>query len=104
MGDSCGSNGFGWAGVELESQGERVVIDPLQDAGAVFAWLGERAAAIQIPVVVPAQPGAIAGLLTHLHRDHARALTITQTARWDEPITLRLDVSEWLAHSGTRYR
>jgi L-ascorbate metabolism protein UlaG (beta-lactamase superfamily) len=68
---------LGWAGVELESQGERVVIDPLQDAGAVFAWLGERATAIRIPEVVPPQPGAIAGLLTHLHRDHADAAVLS---------------------------
>ena len=64
---------LGWAGVELEAHGERVVVDPLRDAGAVFAWLGERAGAIQLPDVVPARPGASAGLLTHLHRDHADA-------------------------------
>jgi len=64
---------LGWAGVEIEAQGERVVIDPLRDAAAVFAWLGERAGATPLPDVVPAQPGAIAGLLTHLHRDHADA-------------------------------
>jgi len=62
---------LGWAGVEIEAQGERVVVDPLQDAAAVFAWLGDRARAIALPEVVPAQTGAIAGLLTHLHRDHA---------------------------------
>jgi L-ascorbate metabolism protein UlaG (beta-lactamase superfamily) len=62
---------LGWAGVEIEAQGERVVVDPLQDAAAVFAWLGDRARAIPLPEVVPAQPGAIAGVLTHLHRDHA---------------------------------
>ena len=68
---------LGWAGVELEALGDRVVIDPLQDASAVFAWLGERADAILTPEVVPAQPGAIAGLLTHLHRDHADAAALT---------------------------
>jgi L-ascorbate metabolism protein UlaG (beta-lactamase superfamily) len=64
---------LGWAGVEIEAQGERVVVDPLQDAGAVFAWLGERATAMPLPEVIPAQPDARAGLLTHLHRDHADA-------------------------------
>src|SRR5437588_4917273 len=68
---------LGWAGVEIEAQGERVVVDPLQDAAAVFAWLGERAGAIRAPEVVPAQPGAIAGLLTHLHRDHADAAALS---------------------------
>lgn len=62
---------LGWAGVEVEAQGERVVVDPLRDAAAVFAWLEDRARTIALPEVVPAQPGAIAGLLTHLHRDHA---------------------------------
>jgi L-ascorbate metabolism protein UlaG (beta-lactamase superfamily) len=67
---------LGWAGVEVEAQGERVVVDPLEDAAAVFAWAGERARAIPLPEVVPAQPGAIAGLLTHLHRDHADAAAL----------------------------
>jgi L-ascorbate metabolism protein UlaG (beta-lactamase superfamily) len=64
---------LGWAGVEIEVDDERVVVDPVQDAAAVFAWLGERGPAIPVPEVVPAQPGALAGLLTHLHRDHADA-------------------------------
>ena len=29
---------LGWAGVELEAGGATVVVDPLEDAGAVFAW------------------------------------------------------------------
>jgi L-ascorbate metabolism protein UlaG (beta-lactamase superfamily) len=62
---------LGWAGVEIEAQGDRVVVDPLQDAAAVFGWLGEHARAMPLPELVPAQPHAIAGLLTHLHRDHA---------------------------------
>ena len=72
---------LGWAGVEIEAQGERVVIDPLQDAVAVFAWLAERARAIQAPHVVPARPGAMAGLLTHLHRDHADAAALGTALR-----------------------
>ncbi len=68
---------LGWAGVEIEAGGERVVIDPLQDAGAVFAWLGERAGTVPLPAIVAAQPGATAGLLTHLHRDHADAAALS---------------------------
>lgn len=65
---------LGWAGVELESGVETVVIDPLDDAGAVFAPLGDVAAGTPVPVVVPPRAGsAVAGLLTHLHRDHADA-------------------------------
>ncbi len=67
---------LGWAGVEIEEQGERVVIDPLRDAGAVFRWLGERAAAIQPPEVIEASSGALAGFVTHLHRDHADAAAL----------------------------
>ena len=65
---------LGWAGVELETDGATVVVDPLEDAGAVFAPLGERAADIPLPQVVPPSAGrALAGLVTHLHRDHADA-------------------------------
>ena len=67
---------LGWAGAEIEAQGMRVVVDPLQDAAAVFAWLGERASAMPLPEVTPPKPGAIAGLLTHLHRDHADAAAL----------------------------
>jgi L-ascorbate metabolism protein UlaG (beta-lactamase superfamily) len=67
---------LGWAGVEIEEQGERVVVDPLQDAAAVFAWSGESAARLPQPAVVAPQGGAVAGLLTHLHRDHADAAAL----------------------------
>ena len=62
-----------WAGVEIASQRERVVIDPPADPLAVFAWLGDRADAVPLPEVVAPRRGAIAGLLTHVHRDHADA-------------------------------
>jgi L-ascorbate metabolism protein UlaG (beta-lactamase superfamily) len=65
---------LGWAGAELESDDATVVVDPLDDAGEVFAPLGERAAAMPLPqVVAPSAGRAVAGLLTHLHRDHADA-------------------------------
>lgn len=65
---------LGWAGAELRSSGATVVIDPLADADAVFAPLGERAAGMQVPQIVAPSPGrAAAGLVTHLHRDHADA-------------------------------
>jgi len=77
---------LGWAGVEIEAHGERVVVDPLLDAGAVFAWLGERARATPLPEVVPAQTGALAGLLTHLHRDHADAEALRTALRAGAPV------------------
>ena len=65
---------LGWAGAELESGGATVVVDPLLDAGAVFAPLGEQAAGTPLPsVVAPTAGTAVAGLITHLHRDHADA-------------------------------
>lgn len=68
---------LGWAGAELESDGASVVVDPLADAGAVFAALGERAAGTPLPrVVAPTAGTAVAGLVTHLHRDHADAAAL----------------------------
>jgi L-ascorbate metabolism protein UlaG (beta-lactamase superfamily) len=77
---------LGWAGVEIEAQGERVVIDPLEDAAAVFAWIGDGLAAVPLPQVVPAQPGAIAGLVTHLHRDHADASALDAALASGAPV------------------
>ena len=69
---------LGWAGAELAADGATVVIDPLADAAAVFAPLGDAAAGTPLPRVVPASAGrAVAGLLTHLHRDHADAAALT---------------------------
>src|SRR6476620_11599488 len=68
---------LGWAGAELEVDGATVVIDPLDDAGAVFAPFGERAAGTPLPdVVAPRPSAAVAGLVTHLHRDHADAAAL----------------------------
>jgi L-ascorbate metabolism protein UlaG (beta-lactamase superfamily) len=65
---------LGWAGVEIESDGGAVVIDPLGDPGATFAPLGDGARKTRLPeVVAPAADAAVAGLVTHLHRDHADA-------------------------------
>jgi L-ascorbate metabolism protein UlaG (beta-lactamase superfamily) len=65
---------LGWAGVEIEAEGATVVIDPLEDPVATFAALGERAKEVQLPVLVEPESGsAVAGLVSHLHRDHADA-------------------------------
>jgi len=77
---------LGWAGVEIEERGERIVVDPLVDAGAVFAWLGERAAAMPRPEVISPRAGALAGLLTHLHRDHADATALTAALSTDASV------------------
>lgn len=64
---------LGWAGVEIETSGAHVVIDPLKDAAAVFTRLVGPDVAVPTPEVTAPGPGAVAGLLTHLHRDHADA-------------------------------
>lgn len=65
---------LGWAGVELEADGASLVIDPLADPGATFAALGEEASRVELPTVLaPETREAIAGLVSHLHRDHADA-------------------------------
>ena len=66
---------LGWAGVEIEADGAAVVIDPLADPGATFAALGDRAREVELPAVVApeAKGTALAGLVSHLHRDHTDA-------------------------------
>jgi L-ascorbate metabolism protein UlaG (beta-lactamase superfamily) len=65
---------LGWAGIEVESEEARVVVDPLADPTATFAALGEAAREVEIPALTrPTPGGAVAGLVSHLHRDHADA-------------------------------
>src|SRR4051812_13870959 len=65
---------LGWAGVELEHDGATLVIDPLVDPGGTFSWVGEAARDVELPPVEPASQGrAVAGLVSHLHRDHTDA-------------------------------
>jgi L-ascorbate metabolism protein UlaG (beta-lactamase superfamily) len=78
---------LGWAGVEIEAEGERLVIDPLADPGATFAPLGDRASAVPLPEVVAANRGrSVAGLVTHLHRDHADAAALAAALADGAPI------------------
>jgi L-ascorbate metabolism protein UlaG (beta-lactamase superfamily) len=65
---------LGWAGVEIEAEGGSVVIDPLADPAATFAALAEDARErVQSPQVTAPRSGALAGLVSHLHRDHTDA-------------------------------
>jgi L-ascorbate metabolism protein UlaG (beta-lactamase superfamily) len=68
---------LGWAGVELEVEGEHLVIDPLEDAAAVFRWMGDAAESLPRPKVAQPRPRAVGGLVTHLHRDHADASALS---------------------------
>jgi L-ascorbate metabolism protein UlaG (beta-lactamase superfamily) len=69
---------LGWAGVEIEADGVAVVIDPLADPGATFAPLGQEARRAELPTVVAPQSrgAAVAGLVSHLHRDHTDAAAL----------------------------
>src|SRR3954468_17469603 len=77
---------LGWAGAEIEHDGATVVIDALADARAVFRPLGERAKAMTPPSVTDARPGALAGLITHLHRDHADAAALSSALADGAPV------------------
>jgi L-ascorbate metabolism protein UlaG (beta-lactamase superfamily) len=69
---------LGWAGVEIEADGAAAVIDPLADPGATFAPLGDEAQRTKLPKVVApdAQGSAVAGMVSHLHRDHTDAAAL----------------------------
>jgi L-ascorbate metabolism protein UlaG (beta-lactamase superfamily) len=77
---------LGWAGVEIEAEGERVVVDPLQDASAVFAALGDAGRDCSPPEIVAPAQGAIAGMVTHLHRDHADAAALEAALASGAPV------------------
>ncbi len=79
---------LGWAGVEIAAEGATVVIDPLADPGATFAALGEGAERTELPAVVAAeaQGTAVAGLVSHLHRDHTDAGALVAALSDDAPV------------------
>lgn len=77
---------LGWAGVELAVGDDTLVIDPLADAVAVFAPLGPDATANVPDVVAPTAGTAVAGLVTHLHRDHADAAALSAALRPGAPV------------------
>jgi L-ascorbate metabolism protein UlaG (beta-lactamase superfamily) len=79
---------LGWAGVEVEQDGDRLVIDPLGDPGALYAVLGDAAARVTLPEVVDPAPGAVAGLVSHLHRDHADAPALKRALVEGAPVLL----------------
>src|SRR5215210_1656789 len=76
---------LGWAGVELEADGVTLVIDPLADPAATFAALGDRSREIQIPQLAAPESrrSAVAGLVTHPHRDHTDAQALADALAED---------------------
>lgn len=77
---------LGWAGVEVQADGEHIVVDPLHDARAVFAPLGDLAERCSPPAVVAPTPGARAAAVTHLHRDHADAAALAAALAPGAPV------------------
>ncbi|MFF3501710.1 MBL fold metallo-hydrolase [Streptomyces sp. NPDC003247] len=71
---------LGWAGVELEAQGESLVIDLLGRPEGVLEGTGLSA---PMPTVTPphTQGDVLAGLCTHLHRDHTDAAALARALR-----------------------
>ncbi|WHT15606.1 MBL fold metallo-hydrolase [Crossiella sp. CA-258035] len=71
---------LGWAGLEIEADGERLVIDYVRDLSPLFTgWQpGERLTKPSGPVT--------AALLTHLHRDHTDAAALAEVLTPGAPV------------------
>ncbi|MDW5594128.1 MBL fold metallo-hydrolase [Conexibacter stalactiti] len=69
---------LGWAGLELEVDGESAVVDLFEDASALEPFVGPPHG----PLPAPAAAGTIAtALVTHLHSDHADPAAIAAALR-----------------------
>jgi L-ascorbate metabolism protein UlaG (beta-lactamase superfamily) len=77
---------LGWAGVEVEHDGVRIVIDLLEDAAALYAMLGDAASGVSLPELAEPSGPAAAALVSHLHRDHADAPAIARTLSGGAPV------------------
>ena len=75
---------LGWAGLEIESDGQRLAIDPIVGLGDLEQFVGPPLTEL------PGPSGALdAALVTHLHRDHADPDVLG-----DVPVVLRPAVDE----------
>src|SRR5947207_324929 len=75
---------LGWAGVEIEAAGQRLVIDPLVGFGELEQYVGPP-----LTELPPPSGAADVALVTHLHRDHA-----DPDALRDVPLVLRPEADE----------
>ncbi|GAA2829939.1 MBL fold metallo-hydrolase [Crossiella cryophila] len=71
---------LGWAGVEVEVGGVRLVIDYVRDLSPLFTGWGDGAG-----LVAPGGEVSVA-LLTHLHRDHADAGALAEVLAVGAPV------------------
>lgn len=64
---------LGWAGIEVESQGERVVVDHILGWKSIEPYIGPP----RTPLREPSAPGSsLAAFVTHLHTDHTDASAV----------------------------
>jgi L-ascorbate metabolism protein UlaG (beta-lactamase superfamily) len=73
---------LGWAGIQIDHDGHRLVIDAFADPGPFEAFL---TAPMDELTVAPEGP-VDAALLTHLHRDHADAVTLGKVLKPGAPV------------------
>lgn len=64
---------LGWAGIEIEAQGESVVVDHILGWKSIEPYIGPP----RTPLLEPGRPGeSLAAFVTHLHTDHTDASAI----------------------------
>lgn len=72
---------LGWAGLQLEAGGHRLVVDAFADPGPFGPFLTSGTDGLHAP------DGPVdAALLTHLHRDHADPVTLAAVLRPGAPV------------------
>ncbi|MBA3264685.1 MAG: MBL fold metallo-hydrolase [Thermoleophilaceae bacterium] len=72
---------LGWAGLELEADGQTAVVDLLQDT----TWLEGFVGAPRTPLPRPSRPADLA-LVTHLHADHTDAGSLKRALKPGAPV------------------
>jgi L-ascorbate metabolism protein UlaG (beta-lactamase superfamily) len=72
---------LGWAGLELEAEGQTALIDLLQDTD----WIASFVGAPRTPLPGPSRPADLA-LVTHLHADHTDAVSLKQALKPGAPV------------------
>ena len=73
---------LGWAGIELEAEGETLLVDLMEDASALEPFVGLPHG----PLPPPSRAGAVAGLVTHLHADHCDAGALARALAAGAPV------------------
>jgi L-ascorbate metabolism protein UlaG (beta-lactamase superfamily) len=72
---------LGWAGLQIDCEGHRLLIDPFLDPGPFGPFMTGPATELVAP-----EASADAALLTHLHRDHADPPTLAASLRPGAPV------------------